>query len=164
MTTTKEKSPEVAKYLAKKEKAKEVVKKKPEFKRIFNFIDLTSVVNKVATIKKVKPKTTTKYKHTSAKELGYVLPTIFETTELQVNPNSIRKFLNECHSDVQTLINKNEFKSIKATCDDLTVITRNNLRIIICALGEYERKITITHKKELLFEGKTVVKFIKEKI
>lgn len=129
--------------------------------KIFNFIDLTAAFS-IKVKKKVKVKGT--YKHSANKEKDYSLPTIFENTILRASDNSIRRYLNECHPDLQKLIQKQEIDTIKPICGEITIVTKAGLRIVVTTISKSERNVKITYKKQILFNGKTTVVIDKEEL
>lgn len=79
---------------------------------------------------------------------------IFET-----QTNSIREFLNQTHPDVRKLIDNSKINKIVARTHEIEVTTDNKLRIIIATVSRFERRITITQKRRVIFDEKSKLSF-----
>lgn len=145
-------------------KEKQVEKKKTTV--IFNKIDLTkavSVARQTQPIKKKQSVTKTNVKVSKNYQQGIV--TIMEDTVIEVAGNSIKKFIKECHPDVQSFISLNKTSKITVFAGGLIIDTINGFRIKITVVGDYTRRVIITNKKrKTIFNDITVATIIKETV
>lgn len=134
---------------------------KPKKIVIFNKIDITKAVN---VAKRTKPvKKTEKVKEVKvSKNYEQGVISIFEDTVIEVADNSIKRFIKECHPDVQSFISHNEASKIVVYAGGLVITTKNGFRIKIHQVGAYRRRVTITDKKrKTLFNDITIATILK---
>lgn len=135
---------------------------KPTFKliKIFSSVDLTKA-NKKAKDTEDKHSIVFKTKRAKvSKNYKEELITIHENTSLEVQDGSIQSFINECHPEIKEFIGKNHPKSYSAKCGQLTIITRNSMRIIVTTMGQFNKHVKITDKdKNILFDNITGFQF-----
>lgn len=131
---------------------------------IFNKIDLTRAIT-VASKEKIKKKheRVLKVKVKKSKSYKEVEAEITEKTILDANNNSIGSYIEECHPDIRRFIGSNGIGIVTAKCGELTVITRNDLRVVIKTISASSRKVKISDKRgKILFDEITIAKAIKK--
>lgn len=145
---------------------KQETKPKTVVKRIFKPIDITNAIKKAKTVPKKEAKKGKKYKSSFAKEKDdYTIVSISDRQLIEAHESSIQKYLNECHPDIKTFIESNEIKKLTAAPGTLTVVTKNNFRVVIKTTSANEKHVKITDaKKKVLFDAKTVVNFVRQKV
>lgn len=138
-------------------------------KPVFKPIDITLANKKAKIAVKKETKKNTRFKTTELKKKEILenvnLITIKEDTNIETSENSIQRYINECHPDIRTFIKTNEIKKVNANCAELTIVTKNNFRVHIKTISDYERKVLITdNKRKVLFNNKTKVNFVKQAV
>lgn len=134
----------------------------PTIVRRFSFIDLTAAIEASNQSKPSKNAgSKTRFKMTATKEKNWVIPNPDALT-IETMSGSIRRFINECHPDVQKFINKGEIKSVKAGAGEMTINTKNGMRVVISVEGARTRRIKITQGKKVLFDNSTTVRIERE--
>lgn len=147
-TKTQSTSPQIEKF----EKKKEAVKKFQIIK-IYNEIDLTKAIE----IAKKKPLKSRKPKKGISSDVmiqDFNVMDVF--TDTNVGEGSIRDFINDCHPSLKSFISHNVPKKITASCGKLTIVTKNDIRLVVQTISHNEKHIKmIDSKKTIIFNGIT---------
>lgn len=132
--------------------------------KIYSNVDLTKAINiakkEKPSVKALKVRTIKKSKSYKEEEI-----TITDSSVLNTQENSIKQYIDECHPNIRKFIDYNPFSSVKANAGQLTIVTKNKLRVVITTIGKFERHVKITDKnKNVLFNEKTSVIIKKEPV
>ena len=149
-------------------KTKPIEAKKPKtvIKRKFSPINITLALKKAKATVKKESKKNTKFRPTEKKSKDYFsdYAIVNEHSAIETMDGSIRKYLNECHPDINKFIEENEIKKLVAQCGCLTITTKNDFRVTIKTVSAHQKHVHIVdRKKNILFTGKIQVSFVKQK-
>lgn len=136
--------------------------KKVTFKPVFKSINLSKVKKGIVLTKTPKVKIPVKKKASSLDIKFADVKPVTENFVFNIQENSIKEYLTQCHPDIKKLVADDNIASVKALTHGLVVTTKDKLRISIDTISRFERAISITRKKELLFKGISVVSFVKQ--